>query len=145
VVTKRWVEVVRFLEIGLVLTALPVTGCGVFEVPDEAIAAVDEWERLKGENDPCRVNAMEHCVAASAVAEQCGDSCALILGLLLEIRQGDADPMDFHNNRAGAGCAKPIETGGGGAIACCEELLDAQPSALRTDGKCANRSKRSRR
>ena len=112
------------------------SGCGVFEVPDRAIAAVNAWKEQTSESDPCRVNAMQHCVAASAVADQCGETCAVVLGALLELRQLDGDPMDFHNNRAGSRCAAPIGEASGGAIDCCEKLLNSDPPSLRTDGKC---------
>jgi len=113
-----------------------ITGCGVLDIPDEAIEAVMAWKEQTGETDICRVNAMQHCVAASAVSDECGVTCAVLLGALLELRQLDGDPMDFHNNRAGAGCSAPIADGADGAVQCCQGLLNARPSALRTDGKC---------
>lgn len=111
-------------------------GCGVLDVRDDANAAVEAWAQRAGEADSCRIDAMQHCVAASATAAAVGPQWALLLGQLWELQQGDGDPMDLHNNEAGAGCAAPITGELGGAIACCEDLLNADPPLLRTDGRC---------
>lgn len=100
------------------------------------MTAVQAWSAQNAETDKCRVNAMQHCVAASAVAAECGPSCAVILGVLLEIRQIDGDPMDLHNNHKGAQCGFAIGGIPDDAIACCEELLNSDPPSLRTDGRC---------
>ncbi len=112
------------------------SGCGVVDVRDDANAAVDAWTLQTGETDPCRIDAMQHCIGASATAASVGPPLALLLGQLLELQQGDGDPMDLHNNEAGAGCAMPITDEPGGAVDCCEALLNAAPPLLRTDGRC---------
>ncbi len=119
-------------------------GCGVLDVPDVARQAVADWCDRNGETDPCRIDAMEHCVGGSAAAAACGPGCAILLGRLLEERQGDGNAMDLHNNEAGAmSCGLPIlaEDARVGmetvdAIACCELLLDHVPSGLQLDGPC---------
>ncbi len=113
-----------------------VSCCGVLDVRDDANAAVDAWEQQTGETDPCRIDAMQHCIGGSATAATVGPQWALLLGQLLELQQGDGDPMDLHNNEAGANCAAPITGEAGGAVACCEEMLNADPPLLRTDGRC---------
>lgn len=115
---------------------LPVSGCGVFDVRQQADAAVEAWRLRTGETDPCRIDAMQHCVAASATAASCGHDCALLLGLLLELQQEDGDPMDLNNNAAGAGCAAAIGDEPGDAVDCCEALLNADPPMLQLDGRC---------
>ncbi len=120
----------------VVVCVLGVSGCGVLAVPDQAIIAVAAWSQTTGESEGCRINAMQHCVAASAVSAQCGPACAVLLGRLLEIRQLDGDPMDLHNNEAGADCGLAIEGDPDNAITCCEELLNSDPPKLRTDGRC---------
>jgi len=111
-------------------------GCGVVDVRDDANAAVDAWALRTSETDPCRIDAMQHCVGASIAAAAYGPPWALLLGQLLELQQGDWDPMDLHNNEAGTHCAAAITGEPGGAVACCEDMLNADPSPLRTDGRC---------
>ncbi len=112
------------------------SGCGVLAVRDDANAAVDAWAQQAGETDPCRIDAMQHCIGGSAAAASIGPQWAVLLGQLLELQQGDGDPMDLHNNEAGADCAAPITGAPGGAVACCEDMLNADPSPLRSDGPC---------
>lgn len=112
------------------------SGCGVLDVRADADAAVEAWVRDTGETDPCRIDAMQHCVGASVAAAAYGPHWALLLGQLLELQQGDGDPMDLHNNEAGVNCAAAITGESGGAVACCEDMLNAHPSPLRTDGRC---------
>lgn len=112
------------------------SGCNVFSVRADADAAVAAWARRTGETDPCRIDAMQHCVGASAVAASYGPDWAVFLGQLLEFQQDDGDPMDLHNNGAGADCAQAITAEPGGAVSCCEDMLDAAPPLLRTDGRC---------
>ncbi|MBN2563866.1 MAG: hypothetical protein JXQ75_23370 [Phycisphaerae bacterium] len=112
------------------------SGCGVFDVRADTDAAVEAWAQRTGETDPCRIDAMQHCVGASATAASYGPHWALLLGQLLELQQGDGDPMDLHNNEAGANCAVPITGESAGAVACCEDMLNADPPLLRTDGRC---------
>lgn len=108
------------------------SGCGVLDVRADTDAAVAAWAQRTGETDPCKIDAMQHCVGASATAASLGPHLALLLGQLLELQQGDGDPMDLHNNEAGANCAVPLTD----AVACCEDILNAAPSPLRTDGRC---------
>jgi hypothetical protein len=112
------------------------SGCGVFDVLADTDAAVEAWVQRTGETDPCRIDAMQHCMGASATAASYGPHWTLLLGRLLELQQGDNDPMDLHNNEAGTNCAVPITGEPGGAAACCEDMLNADPSLLRTDGRC---------
>jgi hypothetical protein len=112
------------------------SGCGVFDVRADTDAAIEAWAQRTGETDPCRLDAMQHCVGAAATAASVGPDWALLLGQLLEAQQGDADPMDLHNNEAGASCATPITDDPDGAVACCEELLNADLPLLRLDGRC---------
>jgi len=112
------------------------SGCGVFTVPREASEAAAQWRDEREETDPCRFDAMEHCVGGSGAAAACGRSCAILLGRLLELYQRDGNAMDLFNNAAGAGCALPIGTSSDGAVACCEALLNSTPSGLVTDGPC---------
>lgn len=124
------------LRASLVIASLPCGGCGILQLPREATAAIEEWRDRTGDADPCRFNAMQHCVAASATAAACGAPCAVALGRLLEIAQNDGDPMDLHNNAAGADCAAPIAGDDADAVACCEQLLNATPSGLSLSGSC---------
>lgn len=120
------------------------TGCGVLAVPDAARQAVEDWRIRSQEVDPCRVDAMEHCVGGSAAAWSCGSLCAIVLGRLLEIRQNDGNAMDLANNQLGAEeCGLPILAGdpapdgvGADAVSCCETLLNQPDGALVTDGPC---------
>ncbi len=130
---RNRIVVIRIL---LLLLLPPASGCGVFAVRDETDAAVEAWRVRTGETDPCRIDAMQHCVAASSTAAACGHDCALLLGLMLEWQQEDGDPMDLHNNAAGAGCAAAISDEPGDAVDCCEALLNAAPPMLRLDGRC---------
>jgi hypothetical protein len=108
----------------------------VFDVVEYAEVAVEAWGQRSGETDPCRLDAMQHCVGASAAAASYGPCAAVLLGQLFEVQQGDGDPMDLYNNEAGANCAAPITGEAGGAVACCEAMLNADPPLLRTDGRC---------
>lgn len=125
----------RVMPVGVLVmaaTACFLSGCGVLDVRAETDAAVVVWSQRTGETDPCRIDAMQHCVGASATAASLGPHLALLLGQLLELQQGDGDPMDLHNNEAGANCAVPVTD----AVACCEDMLNAEPPQLRTDGRC---------
>ncbi|MEK6677560.1 MAG: hypothetical protein AABZ47_18140 [Planctomycetota bacterium] len=130
----------RTLQRGIILVcaacSITTSGCGVLNIPEEATVAINEWADREGETDPCRIDAMQHCVGASATASECGQPCALLLGSLLELSQGDGDPMDFHNNEAGAACQQQLTDSDTGAIACCQDLLIQTPSALQLDGRC---------
>ncbi len=112
------------------------SGCGLFDVRADTDAAVEAWAQRTGEADPCRLDAMQHCVGASTTTASVGPDWALLLGQLWEAQQRDADPMDLHNNEAGAGCATPITGEPDGAIACCEDMLNAEPPMLRLNGRC---------
>ncbi len=112
------------------------SGCKVFSVRADADAAVAAWAQRSGETDPCRFDAMQHCVGASGVAASYGPDWAVFLGQLWEFQQDDGDPMDLHNNEAGADCARAITSEPSGAVSCCENMLDAEPPLLRTDGRC---------
>jgi hypothetical protein len=124
------------LRAAVAVAWLACAGCGILQIPREATAAVEEWRDRTGDVDPCRVNAMQHCVAASATAAVCGAPCAVALGRLLEIVQDDGDPMDLHNNAAGADCAAQIAGDDADAVGCCEHLLNAAPSGLSLSGFC---------
>lgn len=119
-----------------VVLAGALSGCDVLDVRAETDAAIDAWAGQTGESDPCRLDAMQHCVGASATAASVGPQWAVLLGQLLEAQQGDGDPMDLHNNAAGADCAAFITDNEGGAIGCCEAMLNADPPLLQTDGRC---------
>jgi hypothetical protein len=112
---------------------------------DTAIASVEQWAARADKSDPCRINAMEHCVAAALLAGDCGDQCAIWAGEVLEALQRDGDPMDTHNNRRGAQCEAAeaaedddgMDDGGLGpdaAIDCCTAMLEN--GDLRTNGRC---------
>jgi len=118
--------------LGMAATASLISGCGVLDVRADADAAVAAWAQHTGETDPCKIDAMQHCVGASATAASLGPHLALLLGQLLELQQGDGDPMDLHNNEAGANCAVSITD----AVICCEGMLNTVPSLLRTEGLC---------
>ena len=79
--------------IGLLSGVLSTAGCGVLAIPGEATDAVDAWRDRTGETDPCRYDAMQHCVGGSAAGAACGRNCAILLGQLLEIAQNDAAKM----------------------------------------------------
>jgi len=137
----RYTPIARFT---IVLAAAATSSCGVLDLPDDARRAVADWRDRNGETDPCRIDAMEHCVGGSAAAAACGPECAILLGQLLEQRQGDGNAMDLHNNEAGATrCGLPILADNAGvdseivdAVGCCERLLRSEPSELRIDGPC---------
>jgi hypothetical protein len=97
----------------------------------EASAVAAQWNAGEDEPDSCRENAMEHCMAASLLANSCGASCAIWAGEVNERLQRDGDPMDLHNNEQGAACSRGTTAD---ANVCCEQLLDA--GELRTDGRC---------
>ena len=127
----------------MVGSAMLFAGCGVFNVPDDAKRAVADWRERAGETDPCRIDAMEHCVGGSAAAAECGSACAVLLGQLLELRQSDGNAMDLLNNQAGASrCQLPIFTAAsltpndGDAVGCCEILLNQTPPLLELGGPC---------
>jgi RHS repeat-associated protein len=89
-----------------------------------------EWESAKGTLTMCRLDAMQHCIGAFMAANECGGACALCLGELLELRQGDGDAMDYDNNQAGVECEAQLTT----PISCCEQKLDS--GELNTSGNC---------
>ncbi len=120
--------------IHLLILFLP--GCGLGNVVSDADVAVTKWATQNGEVDACRLDAMQHCVGASAAAAICGRNCALLLGDLLEFRQDDGNAMDLANNEAGAGCALPVDGVDAGAVFCCEMLLNAESPGLVIDGPC---------
>ncbi len=114
---------------GIPLACAP---CALRNDPREnALDEVRSWADRRGDTDSCRINAMKHCVAAAVLADACGSRCAVWAGEILEILQGDGDPMDKHNNEQGSQCNGSMDNI---AIECCEELLAA--GALRTDGSC---------
>jgi hypothetical protein len=124
------------MRAGLGLAVLLITGCGLPSVVTDADAVVADWARDRSEVDPCRIDAMQHCVGASAAAAVCGRYCAVVLGDILEIQQSDGNAMDRANNAVGAGCGRAITGIADGAVACCELLLDADPPGLVTEGPC---------
>lgn len=126
----------KLIRVAFMAAAVFLSGCGVLDVRADADAAVEAWAQRTGETHPCRIDAMQHCVGASVATASYGPDLALLLGQLLELQQGDGDPMDLHNNQAGAHCAVPITGEPGGAVDCCEDMLNRQPSLLRTDGRC---------
>lgn len=132
--TRRY----RFSTCRLVLLgiAAATAGCGVFTVPADANNAVNAWKQRTGETDPCRIDAMQHCIGGSAASAACGPLCAGLLGYAVELVENDGDPMDLFNNNAGIGCARPIDGTQDGAVSCCEALLDAEPSGLDLSGRC---------
>ncbi len=129
-----WNRVIAALLMAAVSSAM--TGCGVFGVPADANRAVDAWKERTGETDPCRIDAMQHCVGGSAASAACGPLCAALLGEALEAFENDGDPADLFNNNAGIGCGRRIDGTAQGAVACCEALLDAVPSGLDLSGRC---------
>lgn len=114
---------------GIPLACAP---CALRNDPREnALDEVWSWAGRTGETDSCRINAMQHCIAAAVLADDCGSRCAVWAGEILEILQGDGDPMDKHNNEQGSQCNGSMDNI---AIRCCEDMLDA--GGLRTDGSC---------
>ena len=98
--------------------------------------AINDWKARTGETDPCRIDAMQHCVGSSALTDSCGVWCAAFLGYAQEVEQGDGDQMDLDNNAAGRDCGKAITGGADGAVACCEAKLNADPPGLNLTGNC---------
>ncbi len=106
--------------------------CAVIHDPRAtADAAINQWQGDNDETDACRVDAMQHCVAAAMLASDCGPACSVFAGDVNEWLQDDGDPMDTHNNKQGSQC-DAADTDA--AVACCQDLLDT--GKLRTDGKC---------
>ena len=117
------------------------TGCGVglaclpCTIRNDPRATTDEavarWAQARDDSDPCRLDAMQHCVAAALLANRCEPACAIWAGQINERLQRDGDPMDFHNNEQGADCeGESVSV----AVACCEQRLDA--GALGIEGTC---------
>ena len=114
---------------GIPIVCMP---CALQNDPrDNTLSEVGSWADGMNETDSCRINAMQHCVAAAMLADDCGVSCAVWVGEVLEILQGDGDSMDIHNNEQGSQCNSSMVTD---TIACCDALLDV--GGLRTDGDC---------
>lgn len=112
--------------------ALACAPCALRNDPHENVPnEVWSWAGRTGETDSCRINAMQHCVAAAVLADDCGSRCAVWAGETLEILQRDGAPMDEHNNEQGSQCNGSRDNI---AIECCAGLLAT--GALRMDGSC---------
>lgn len=106
---------------GGILLTCGCTPCVLLNDPqDEANDAVQSWVNATGQNDLCRIDAMQHCVGAALLASDCGGLCAVCAGEINEWIQGDGDAMDYQNNWEGALCAGATATE---AVDCCESKL----------------------
>ena len=90
---------------------------------------LNSWMNETGNTNLCDIDAMQHCLGGALAGKKCGETCARIAGILLELQQLDFDPVDLHNNEEGAKCGSAPDI-----VACCEDKL--KNDELRDDGKC---------